>query len=59
MSTYYTLEYLAIWEEFNNPDFNRMGYQSVRNEERLIHLNTTAITQMKSLLGASVQKRLK
>jgi len=37
MSTYYTLEYLSIWEEFNNPNFNRMGYQSVRNEEgRLI-----------------------
>ncbi|MCL1905433.1 MAG: KilA-N domain-containing protein [Clostridiales bacterium] len=33
MSTYYTLEYLAIWEDFNNPDFNRMGYQSVRNTE--------------------------
>jgi hypothetical protein len=32
MSTYYTLEYLSIWETFNNPDFNRMGYQSVRNE---------------------------
>lgn len=37
MSTYYTLEYLAIWEDFNNPDFNRMGYQTVRNAEgRLI-----------------------
>ena len=37
MSTYYTLEYLAIWEEFNNPDFNRMEYQSVRSAEgRLI-----------------------
>ena len=37
MSTYYTLEYLAIWEQFNNPDFNRLEYQSVRNEEgRLI-----------------------
>ena len=37
MSTYYTLEYLAIWENFNNPKFNRMGYQSVRNAEgRLI-----------------------
>ena len=33
MSTYFTLEYLAIWEDFNNPDFNRMGYQSVRNAE--------------------------
>jgi len=37
MSTYYTLEYLAIWEQFYNPGFNRMGYQSVRNAEgRLI-----------------------
>jgi len=37
MSTYYTLEYLSIWEEFNNPHFNRLGYQSVRNTEgRLI-----------------------
>jgi len=37
MSTYYTLEYLSIWEDFNNPDFNRMGYQSVRSAEgRLI-----------------------
>jgi hypothetical protein len=37
MSTYYTLEYLAIWEDFNNPDFNRLGYQSVKNAEgRLI-----------------------
>ena len=33
MSTYYTLEYLAIWEDFNNPDFNRMVYQSVKNVE--------------------------
>jgi len=37
MSTHYTLEYLAIWEEFNNPDFKRMEYQSVKNAEgRLI-----------------------
>ena len=32
MSTYYTLEYLAIWEDFHNPNFNRLEYQSVRNE---------------------------
>jgi len=37
MSTHYTLEYLAIWEEFNNQNFNRMEYQSVKNTEgRLI-----------------------
>jgi hypothetical protein len=32
MSTYYTLEYLAVWEMYNNPNFNRMGYHTVRNE---------------------------
>ena len=31
MSTRYTLEYLAIWEQFNNPNFNRMGYHTVKN----------------------------
>lgn len=32
MSTYSTIDYLAVWEELYNPDFNRMGFQSVRNE---------------------------
>jgi hypothetical protein len=32
MSTYFTIDFLAVWEQVNNPDFNRMGYQSVRNE---------------------------
>ena len=37
MSTYSTIDYLAVWEELYNPDFNRMGFQSVRNERgRLI-----------------------
>ncbi|MDR0876204.1 MAG: KilA-N domain-containing protein [Clostridiales Family XIII bacterium] len=37
MSTYYTLEFLSVWEQFNNPDFNRMGYHTVKNESgRLI-----------------------
>jgi len=31
MSTYYTLDFLAIWEQFNNPCFNRLGFQTVRN----------------------------
>ena len=33
MSTHYTLDYLAIWEEFYNPDFNRVGFHTVRNAE--------------------------
>ena len=30
MSTYYTVDFLAVWEQVNNPDFNRMGFHTVR-----------------------------
>lgn len=37
MSTYSTIDFLAVWEELHNPCFNRMEFQSVRNERgRLI-----------------------
>jgi hypothetical protein len=37
MSTYYTVDFLAVWEQVNNPNFNRMGFHTVRNgESRLI-----------------------
>lgn len=32
LSTYSTIDFLAVWEEIHNPDFNRMEFQSVRNE---------------------------
>lgn len=32
LSNYSTIDFLATWEELNNPDFNRMEFQSVRNE---------------------------
>jgi hypothetical protein len=32
MSTYYTIDFLAVWEQVNNPGFNRMGFHTVRNE---------------------------
>jgi hypothetical protein len=32
--------------------------QGLSQRERLIQLNSTAITQMKSLVGASIAKRL-
>ena len=32
MSTYFTIDFLAIWEQVNNQNFNRLGFQSVRNE---------------------------
>ena len=31
MSSYSTIDYLAIWEELYNPDFNRMEFHTVRN----------------------------
>lgn len=31
MSTHFTIEFLAIWEEVNNPNFNRMGFHTVKN----------------------------
>jgi len=38
MSSYSTIDCLAVWEEIHNPDdFNRLEFQSVRNERgRLI-----------------------
>jgi hypothetical protein len=32
MSTHFTIDFLAVWEQVNNPNFNRLGFQSVRNE---------------------------
>jgi len=32
MSTYYTIDFLAVWEQVNNPGFNRVGFHTVRNE---------------------------
>lgn len=32
LSTYSTIDFLAVWEEIHNPNFNRMEFQSVRNE---------------------------
>ncbi|MDR1197269.1 MAG: KilA-N domain-containing protein [Candidatus Nomurabacteria bacterium] len=37
MSTYFTLDYLAVWEEHYNPNFNRAGFHAVRYDSgRLI-----------------------
>lgn len=31
MSTHYTVDFLAVWEQINNPNFNRMGFHTIRN----------------------------
>lgn len=32
MSSYSTADFLAVWEELHNPNFNRLEFQSVRSE---------------------------
>ena len=32
MSSYSTADFLAVWEEIHNPNFNRLEFQSVRSE---------------------------
>ncbi len=65
-----TVEYLGIWETVYNPDFNYGEFavikslagfirQGLTQNERLIQLNKTAITQMKSLLENNTMKILK
>jgi hypothetical protein len=33
MSTKFTLEFLGIWEEMNNPNFNRMEFHTIKNAD--------------------------
>ena len=33
MRTRFTLEFLGIWEQLNNPDFNRIEFEAVNNRE--------------------------
>ncbi|MCL2677000.1 MAG: KilA-N domain-containing protein [Streptococcaceae bacterium] len=33
MSTRFTLEFLGIWEQFNNPNFNRMEFHTIKNAD--------------------------
>ena len=30
-----TIEYLGVWEELHNPDFNRVQFEAVKNEAGL------------------------
>ena len=58
MRDHATLEQLVVLS--NMESINALLIrQELPQSERLIHLNSTAITQMKSLLKASVQKKLK
>ena len=50
MSSYSTIDYLAMWEGLYNPDFNRMEFQTVRSEPgRLVMTPTEWIEKMNAI----------
>ena len=66
MSSYTTIDFLAMWEQLYNSDFNRMEFQTVRNEPgRLImtpsqwieRMNAIGITSKARGYGISLQSK--
>ena len=51
MSTYYTVDFLAVWEQVNNPNFNRMGFHTVRNGEGRLFLTPKRWVEMTNAIG--------
>jgi len=51
MSTHYTIDFLAIWEQVNNPDFNRMGFHTVRNSEGRLFLTPKRWVELTNAIG--------
>ncbi|MFA7445702.1 MAG: KilA-N domain-containing protein [Flavobacteriaceae bacterium] len=51
MSTHYTVDFLAVWEQVNNPDFNRMGFHTVRNSEGRLFLTPKRWVEMTNAIG--------
>ena len=51
MSTYYTVDFLAVWEQVNNSNFNRMGFHTVRNGEGRLFLTPKRWVEMTNAIG--------
>jgi hypothetical protein len=51
MSTHYTIDFLAVWEQVNNPNFNRMGFHTVRNSEGRLMLTPKRWAEMTNAIG--------
>jgi len=51
MSTHYTIDFLAVWEQVNNPNFNRMGFHTVRNGEGRLILTPKRWVEMTNAFG--------
>ena len=51
MSTYYTVDFLAVWEQVNNPEFNRVGFHTVRNGEGRLIVTPKRWVEMTNAIG--------
>ncbi len=51
MSTHYTIDFLAVWEQVNNQNFNRTGFHTVRNGEGRLMLTPKRWVEMTNAIG--------
>lgn len=55
MSSYSTIDFLATWESLYNPNFNRMEFQSVRNEPGRLVMTPKQWIEKMSAIGITSQ----
>ena len=63
-----TIEFIGLWEQLKNPDFNSIEFDGIKNisgsnsfslaPKRLIELNQMAIRQLKALSSNATIKKL-
>ncbi|MDR2171638.1 MAG: KilA-N domain-containing protein [Planctomycetaceae bacterium] len=51
MSSRYTLEFLGVWEQVNNPDFNRMEFHTVKNADGRLVLTPKRWVELTNAIG--------
>jgi hypothetical protein len=51
MSSRYTLEFLGVWEQVNNPDFNRMEFHAVKNADGRLVLTPKRWVELTNAIG--------
>ena len=51
MSTRFTLEFLGIWEQIYNPDFNRMEYHTIKNADGRLVLTPKRWVERTNAIG--------
>jgi hypothetical protein len=51
MSTRFTLEFLGLWEEIYNPDFNRMEFHTIKNAEGRLVLTPKRWVERTNAIG--------